>query len=449
MKITFYGASEGVTGSNYLVEAAGAKFIVDCGLFQGGQENERKNWEKLPYNPQELDFALITHSHIDHIGRLPLLSKAGFHGKIHSTEPVAAFSDIFLHDTCKLLKGTADDLGLPELYEPQDVTNILTLFATHKYYEAFQPAPGIEVKFYDAGHILGSAIIEIKADGKTLVFSGDLGNPPVPILRETDKIPAADYVVIESTYGDRNHDPSDLRRGQLEKAIEQTIAKKGVLLMPSFAMERTQEIIYEIHTLMENGQIPRIPIYLDSPLAIKATEIYEGFEDYFDKEAKAMVDRGDDFFKFPGLTFVEKSEDSKRLDAIKDSKIIIAGSGMSNGGRILFHEKVYLPDPSTTLLIVGYQVEGTPGRKLHDGMKEVHLGGEEVQVRATVESIESYSAHADQKRLLYWLSEIAKPIQNVFITHGETPAKETLLKKIQEDLGQEVEIPKFGETREL
>ncbi|MCX6810064.1 MAG: MBL fold metallo-hydrolase [Candidatus Berkelbacteria bacterium] len=452
MRISFCGATEEVTGSNFLVEVNSAgktvKFVVDCGLFQGPRETEIKNWNKLPYNPQEIDFAIATHSHIDHIGRFPLLCKQDFHGKIYSTKPTAGFAQIFLEDTCKLMKNTADDLGQEPLFEQSDVLSAVNLFEPHDYYEVFQPAEGIEIKFYDAGHILGSAIIEIEAEGKTIIFSGDLGNPPVPVLRDTDFIEKADFVVMESTYGDRIHEPSDQRKIRLAQIIEDVVKQNGVLLMPSFALERTQEILYELNSLFESKKIPQIPVFIDSPLAIKATEIYKKFPEDFDTEAESQIKSGDDLFNFPGLKFTPDANESRQLDQDASSKIIIAGSGMSNGGRIVFHERRFLPVSSTVLLIIGYQVTGTMGRMLKDGTHSVRIKGEQVPVAARVEIIDAYSAHADQPKLKYWLSKI-QGVKKCFIVHGEDKSKRVLSSMIKDEQGVETVIPKEGEEVEI
>lgn len=444
MKLSFFGATEGVTGSNFFLETAKTKILVDCGLFQGGEDQERKNWDQLPYDPSQIDYLVVTHSHIDHVGRLPLLCKLGFRGKVIATEPVRAFSEIFLADTCHLLENTARYLGAEQLYSAEDVGRAIALFETHKYYELIK-AGDAEIILRDAGHILGSAIAEIKAEGKTIIFSGDLGNPPVPILRDTDLITKADYVVMESTYGNRNHAPSDQRKLKLERAVEQTRDRNGTLLMPSFAMERTQEILYELDELRISKQIPDLPIYLDSPLAIKATKIYERYSDYFDDEAKKMLAGGKNFFDFKGLKFCREAEESKQLDRDQSPKVIMAGSGMSNGGRIVFHEQKYLPLDTTILLIVGFQVKGTLGRRLVEGERQVKIHGELVDVRATVDSIDSYSAHADQKKLIHWLSKIAQPIQKIFLVHGEDEAKTVLSQKVKGDLKLEAVIPKENE----
>jgi metallo-beta-lactamase family protein len=450
MKLTFFGATEGVTGSNFHIETkSGVKFIVDCGLFQGDNQTEGNNWKEFQYNPSELDFALVTHSHIDHIGRLPKLCKDGFKGFIYSTEPVAGFAEIFLQDTRKILKNEAEKKGKPELFSDQDVTNAVSRFKTQKYREVFEPAPGVRITLYDAGHILGSAFILVEADGKKVVFSGDLGNPPVPILEDTEELPKTDYVVMESTYGDRLHKKDTERKTELERIIEEAVTKNGVLLMPSFAMERTQEILYELNELLTTNRIKSIPIYIDSPLAIRATEIYVKYPNYFDKEARDILSKGNDFFDFSGLTVIESMEQSKELDREVGPKIIIAGSGMSTGGRILFHEKRFLPEPSTTLAIVGFQVEGTLGRLLKDGAKKVKIMGEDVEVQAKIHEIGSYSAHADQKMLSDWATTSKNGLKEIFLVHGEQSAKEALKSKIQDESGVKTIIPAPSESFDL
>lgn len=449
IKITFLGAAQRVTGSCYLMETKEAKFLVDCGLFQGNREANLENWQDFVFEPAKIDFVIITHSHIDHIGRLPLLYKRGFRGKIYATKPAAAFAKIFLEDTCHILTDTANELKQDQLYNMEDVEGLMSLFETYDYYQLIEPNSSINLKFYDAGHILGSAIVELETEGKTIIFSGDLGNPPVPILRDTDFIPRADFVIMESTYGDKIHEPFQDRQLKLEREIEEIKAKNGVLLIPSFAMERTQEILYELDELTKNKRIQEIPIYIDSPLATKATEIYKSFPEYFDQEAQELIKKGDDFFRFPELKFIQSKEESLSLDQNAGCKIIIAGSGMSTGGRILSHEIRYLPEESTTLLTIGFQVKGTLGRELKNQAKLVKISGQEVPVKAKIASIESYSAHADQEKLKYWLAKIARPIKKVFLVHGEPESQDALLHLIEAEQGLNVSIPKYKETLEI
>lgn len=448
MRITFCGATQRVTGSNYLVDTGKVKFLVDCGLFQGGIETEKQNWDQFTYDPKEIDFLIVTHSHIDHIGRIPLLYKRGFRGKIFSTYPTKEFAKIFLEDSCNILNDLKDNLGLENLYQIEDVHGTMELFETYNYYQEFK-FKDINIKFYDAGHILGSAIIEIKIGKKILVFSGDLGNPPVPILKDTDFIPKANYIIMESTYGGKTHEPFQDRQLKLERIIEETISKKGTLLIPAFAMERTQEILYELNDLIQKERFDNIPVYVDSPLALKAIEIYKKFPDYFDKESSKIYQSGKDFFNFPDLHLIESREESKKIDTTPGPKIIIAGSGMSTGGRILYHEKRYLSDPATTLLIIGFQVRGTLGRALQEKARNVEILGENVEINAKIEVIESYSAHADEPRLMYWLSKFNKPIKEIFLVHGEPISQTALLHKIEEEEGIKTSIPKHMETVEI
>jgi metallo-beta-lactamase family protein len=390
----------------------------------------------------------MTHSHIDHIGRTPVLVKKGFKGTIYSTEPTKEFAAIFLADSCNLMGNEAENLNKPPLYELEDVENTVALIEAKKYHEKFSPIEGVEVEFYDAGHILGSAIVKVTADGQTVVFSGDLGNPPVPILRATETIESADAVIMESTYGDRVHEPMEKRKEQLIKIIKDSLAEKGTILMPSFAMERTQEILYELNGLVESNQIPFIPVYLDSPLAIKATEVYEKFPEYYNKEALDLIKSGDDFFAFKGLKMIDESQDSMKLDRDDTPKIIIAGSGMSNGGRIQWHEKAFLPKENTSLLIVGYQVKGTLGRRLMDGEKELKIRGSEIFSKAKIIPIQSYSAHADHPKLIDWVSKI-KDLKHIILVHGEPEAKQTLADKIKENSTVEISIPNHDESVQL
>ncbi len=448
MKLSFFGATKEVTGSNFLLETEEGKILIDCGLFQGGRHAEEKNYQPFPYSPKEIDFLLVTHSHIDHIGRIPKLVKEGFNGKIYCTRPVKDFAEIFLEDCANIIKEEAEELKIEPLFTQEDVENCLQFFHPIDYHQEIKLSENVSFVFKDAGHILGSAFIEIFAFGKKIVFSGDLGNPPVPLLAPTEFTSDADYLIIESTYGSRIHESPIERKLKLERAIEDTVAQKGVLLIPSFAMERTQELLYELNDLVEHFRVPRVPIFLDSPLAIKATEIYKKYPDYFNKEAFYLIKSGDDLFKFPGLKFTPTVEESKKINEIPPPKVIIAGSGMSTAGRILFHEKLYLSDPKNLLLIIGYQVSGTLGRKIFDGAQEVKILGEKVKVQAKVKAIGAYSAHADQPKLVYWVRKAGR-VKRVFIVHGEEDSATALACKIRDELGIATEVPDYGSTVEL
>ena len=440
-----------MTGSNYLVEAGGKKILVDCGMFQGDLDAQKKNYEHFPYDASTIDALIVTHSHIDHIGRVPKLVKEGFMGTVFSTHPAKDLARIFLEDELKIMTKGMDGMEMPLLWDQDDLDKILSLWKGYDYHEIISFGE-VTIEFFDAGHILGSAIVRIVADGKKIVFSGDLGNPPTPIINRTESPHLADYIVTESTYGDRIHEKRDERRLALERAIEDTHARRGVLLIPAFAMERTQELLYEINKLAEHDRIPEIAFYVDSPLAIKATEIYRHYEEYFNPETKDIIATGHDIFNFPKLKFTMTGEESKKILNVPPPKAIMAGSGMSTGGRILFHERNYLADPNTIMLFVGYQVRGTLGRKIKDGEKRLYIMGEEVTVNAEIRAIEGYSAHADQTQIMDWIDSMSdthhRP-QKVFITHGEPIASQTLAQKINETFKLETTIPKEGDSFEL
>ena len=454
MKITFCGGAQVVTGVNYLLETKRHKFLVDCGLFQGTRKMEKKNKEPFPYDPKKIDFVLVTHSHLDHIGRLPRLIKEGFSGKIYLTPPTADFTKIMLEDSLKLLEEKAAHAGVILPFTEQDITEITGLFEPKEYSQWFEPVKGISVCFRDAGHILGSAIIEIKIENNKnkpikLIFSGDLGNYPVPILKDPSIIEDADYVFIESTYGDRNHESEKQCKDMLEDIIEEAIKNKGVLMIPSFALERSQQLLYHLNEIIENHRVSQLPIFFDSPLAIKATEIYKYHRKYFDKEAIDLINSGDDLFRFPGLKFISSVKESKKIVQVLPPKIIIAGSGMSQGGRIIHHEALYLSDPQNILLFISYQAKGTLGRLIKDGVRKVRIIDQIVPIRAKIRAIEAYSAHADQNGLIKWLSYFIKPVKKIFIVQGEEEPAKALARRIMDELGILAEVPQIGQISQL
>lgn len=453
MKLTFHGGAEVVTGSNYLIEVGKTKILVDCGLQQGKKSAEKANFEPFPYDPAEIKAVLITHAHIDHTGRLPKLRHDGFNGSIYATHPTLDLARIILDDSLHIMKKNAQKWHEEMLFTKDDIIYIWKMTHGRNYGQEFEVVPGIKAVFRDAGHILGSSIIELyltEGDKKVkVVFSGDLGNPPTPLLAPTEYISKADYVLVESTYGDRLHEDKEERKAKLQKIIESTIMNGGTLIVPSFAIERTQEILFELNSMVEGGTIPPIPIFLDSPMAIKATAVYQKYPDYFNKKAIHLIESGDDLFDFPGLEFTLTTQASKKINDVKPPKMIIAGSGMSTGGRILHHERRYLPDPKSTLMIIGFQSYGTLGRRLLNGETEVKIFGEKVSVKAQIKAIGGYSAHADQADLLHWLGEFKTPPKKVFLVQGEPKPAMVLAEKIKTDLGFEATVPKKGDVVEL
>ena len=454
MRLTFHGGAGSVTGANYLLESSvighqpSYKILIDCGLMQGSNYAERQNFEPFPYDPKEISAVFVTHSHLDHIGRIPKLYKDGFRGEIYSTPACRDFSELLLLDSENILSREAEREKREPICDANDVNKTVKLWKGRDYHEKVSVGP-FTVELYDAGHILGSAFIKVEAEGKSVVFSGDLGNSPAPIIRPTEKITEADYCLIESTYGDRVHQNVDTRREDLENVIEDTVKSGGVLMIPAFAMERTQELLYHMDQLFEQGRVPRVPVFVDSPLAIKLTVVYKKYEEYFNKETAAIASSGDDILNFPQLRFTLSTEQSKQINGVAPPKIIIAGAGMSQGGRILHHERRYLSDPKSTIIFIGYQAKGSLGRLILDGAEEVKIMGEKIPVRCKRVNIPGYSAHADRDGLLRWLSPMRQSLKKVFVVQGDPEASDALAQKIRDDLAIATEVPKIGQVVEL
>ena len=445
MKIKFYGGIEKVTGSNFLIEIDSKKIMIDCGLIQGTNTCELENFEPFPFNPKEVDLVIITHPHLDHSGRLPKLIKEGFNGKILGTLPAKEITNEILLDSLKIIK---EECG-KELFSEADIDKTLELWEPIDYHKIINIDDTISIEFFDGGHILGAAFVKISSkSGATIVFSGDLGNSPNPILKDTEKLPDTDYLILESTYGDRNHENPETRKEILEDIIEQTIKNNGVLIIPVFAIERTQEILFDISDLIKNKKIPMLKIFLDSPLAFRITEIYQKHHEYFNEEAKKQFAHTK-ILDYPHLNIVKRIPDEIKMFEEKNPKIILAGSGMLTGGRILNLMRRYISNPTTTLLFVGFQVEGSLGRKILDGDKNIIIENNSFEVRAKIEKLLSYSDHKDQKSIMDWIRPQGQNIKKIFLVHGDKEPKISLKTKIMDDLGVDVEIPTKNDTIEL
>lgn len=446
MKISFFGASREVTGSLYLVETGTAKILVDCGMYQGCNTCDVKNLVDFPFDAKQIDAVLLTHAHLDHSGRIPKLVKAGFQGKIYATPPTVKLAMLVLEDAQRIMQDDFEREGIPVLYGAKDVEKAGDSF------EAVDYSRDIEIgdlvcRPRDAGHIFGSAFWEVhQSQGPIVAFSGDLGNHGSKILRPTAQLSGVDLLVIESTYGNRIHEDESTRQAKLKRVLEQTIERKGVLVIPAFSIDRTQQILFELNDLIEKKKIPVLDVYLDSPMAIKATDVMKEYPQYYNKEAKMLAATGDDLFDFPGLRLTKTRDESKLINEAPRPKVIIAGSGMMNGGRIQHHLVRYLSDPSTTVLIVGYQADGTLGRDLHNGKKVVRVLQESVHVEATITSIGAYSAHADQSKLISWIEGAEALPKHIYCTHGEEGAAVGLATRIKQHFGIDAIAPHVGDS---
>ncbi len=444
-KITFCAGAGSVTGANFLFEIDNKKILIDCGLTQGFEIADDVNWMPFSYDPKTIDILFITHSHIDHIGKIPKLIDEGFKGVIYSTKPTRALTLPMLEDTAGILSKNKQ-FNLGKVYSEENISKAFTQWMTFDYHEKIQITPNLEVSFKDAGHILGSAMVEFIYNGKKVLFTGDLGNSPSPLLPNTEKITDADYLIMESVYGDRNHESRNDRRSLLEKVIEDNYKRKGTLIIPTFSLERSQELLFELNELVGNNRIPVMPIFFDSPLAIRLTEVFKQFRSYFNEEAQKAMSHEKYLFDFPGLHSTLKSEESRLINDAPNPKIVIAGSGMSSGGRIVHHEKHYLPDPNNTILLTGYQSTGTLGRLIEEGVKKVKISGEEVNVRAHVEKILGYSGHKDGDGLFHFVEDMQDKVKKVFVVMGEPKSAMFLVQRLRDNLGIDASAPEKGDS---
>lgn len=455
--IAFHGAAETVTGSRHLLTVEGRKILVDCGLFQGSREDRERNWEPFSVAPADVDAVVVTHAHTDHIGYLPKLVRDGYRGPIFATRATLGLCRISLPDSGRLQEedarrankhGSRHKPALP-LYTEGDAYACLKQFKACGYEENIDLPGGVTMRYYPAGHILGSAFAELYfPNGERILMSGDLGRYDTPILKDPTAMTGAEYLVVESTYGDRLHANEDIL-GKLESVLRDAFANGSVVIVPSFAIGRTQELLYYLRKLQDAGRMPRIPIFIDSPMAVSTTRLYEEAVEEYDEEAKAAIDLKQKPLEPDLLTFVRDREQSKELNSRRGPMIIIAGSGMANGGRITHHLLHRLSDPSTIVLFTGYQAEGTLGRRILEREPVVRIHKAEVEVRARIEKVNALSAHADQSEILRWLGGFTLAPRQTFIVHGEPPAQAALKAKIEEELGWSVTIPKLHESFNL
>ena len=459
--LTFLGAAGGVSGSRHLVDAAGGRVLIDCGLFQGEKNLRDKNWDRFPVRPDSINAIVLTHGHIDHSGYLPRLAREGFAGPIYTSPATADLLGLLLYDSAKCQaedalyanrKGFSKHSPALPLYEEQDVDRVLRLVRPHARESWFSPASGIRCRFHEAGHMLGSSFIEMEAAREQggspvrIVFSGDVGRFDAPLYKDPISPPNCDYLVCESTYGDRDHTPSR-PLDELEKVTNEAIRRGGMMLVASFAIGRCQQLVYLLRTLMAAGRVPETPIWVDSPMAVGAMEVFRKHRNEHDFSEAKMQGVAESLAS-PFVRMAKTAEESKAINGHHGAGIVIASSGMMNGGRILHHLARRLPDPKTTVLVAGYQAKGTRGRSLIEGAEFLRIHGRDVPVRAVVRKVDALSGHADRHELDRWLGSMAAP-RRTFLVHGEPPAAAALAEFIRSRRGWNVHVPALGEHAEL
>lgn len=465
--VTFYGGAGTVTGANFLLDTGDKKILVDCGSLEAADSVTARgfshaealaqkisarehacdtvNAAPFAYDTKAIDALIVTHAHADHIGRIPRLVRAGYARPIYSTAATRDLARVMFEDALGVMRRHAERHGCDVLYESEHIEQALALWHTHEYHEAFSIGDAA-VEFLDAGHILGSALAKISRAGRSIMFTGDLGNTPEPLLMDTESPSGVQYLVMESVYGDRAHEGREERADALRGMIEETRAAGGVLLIPSFSIERTQIILFELNTMIEDGSMRPIPVYLDAPLATKVTDIFRRYPQLFNADAQKHFADGKDPFTFTGLSVTVNTGESRAIHATHDPKIIIAGAGMSGGGRVRAHEQYYLESEKTTLLFVGYQAPGTLGRRLLDGEKHIQIDGTPVTVRARIAQLTGYSGHADRDQLLTFIENCGESLERVFITMGEPKSSLFLAQRAKDFLGVDARVPESGET---
>jgi len=438
--LTFCGGAGSVTGVNIHLATGDAKVLLDCGLLQREAPDDAVNSSAFEYDVTAVDALFVSHAHADHIGRIPKLVSDGFRGVIYSTEATRDLAALMFDDALRVTKAS--------LYDREDVAATLALWKTHGYHEPF-PVKDFSCQFLDAGHILGSAMVQLTRNGRIFLYTGDLGNSPEPLLPDTESPQGARIMVMESVYGDRVHVDQATRREHLREIIEQVRERKGTLIIPAFSIERIQILLHEINDLLEARKIGHIPVFLDSPLAIHTTEIFRRHATLFNDEIRGHLERGDDPFSFPGLTLTRHTGDSMELHTLQGPKIILAGSGMSVGGRIRSHEKFYAPRHDATILFVGYQVPGSLGRKLLDGARRVEIDGEDVDIRAQVLSLSGFSGHKDRDGLIDFVGQTEESLEQVFVALGEPKSSLFLAQRLRDFLGVDAIVPEAKKAYQI
>jgi metallo-beta-lactamase family protein len=464
MKIKFMGAARTVTGSCFILETGGHRFAVDCGMHQGNAEIEKRNGDVSIYEPEKLQFFLITHAHIDHSGLLPRMVQKGFRGKIYATEPTRDLLKIMLLDSAHIQEMEAQwkskkrlrhgEKNVSPLYTMKDAEATFPLIKTVAYDEIFEPLPGMNVTFRDAGHILGASLVEIRIEDNSrpmkLVFSGDIGRPAQLLMEDPSVVESADFLFMESTYGNRNHKDENDSLNELAEAISYSYGKREKVIIPAFAVERTQEMMYCLYLLSKDGRLPPdMPVYLDSPMAIQVTEIFRRHTAYLDEETKQLIKKGEDPLRLPQIRFTPTTEESVAINSLSGPAIVISASGMADAGRIKHHLKHNLWREGASIVFVGFQAQGTTGRKIVDGAEKVRIFNEDVTVKAKVFTINGFSAHAGQTQILEWLSHFKNPAMQVFLMHGEFSAQQVLAGLIRDKFGYDVFIPDYLEESML